>query len=100
MRDSRRSRKDWRLRDLPAVNYMNCPLLARPAQAYSQGTNMNTEDRTKKNGKKPGCRCSQSSRCAACTDNARWERIFLEKFADPSYYNRKQVRNSSPIVDL
>src|SRR5471030_1145376 len=99
MRDSQRSRKYSRLRDLPARNYRNCPLLARPARAYSQGTNMNTEDRTKKNGTKPGCRCSQSSRCAACTDNARWERIFREKFADPFYYTRK-VRNSSPIVDL
>jgi hypothetical protein len=64
---------------------------------------MNTENRSKKNGNaRPGCRCSRTigSRCAACLDNARWDRIFREKFADPSYYNRKQVRNTSPIVDL
>ena len=61
---------------------------------------MNTEDRgsDKKNGNwRRDCRCKT---CAACIDNARWERIFLEKFADPLYYNRNQARNSSPIRDI
>lgn len=59
---------------------------------------MKTEFREKKPGNsQQGCRCM---RCPVCIDNARWERIFREKFADPFYYNQKQVRNSSPIVDL
>ena len=61
-------------------------------------TNMTTENRGKKNGNsRPDCRCGQ---CGTCIDNARWERIFKEKFADPLYYVRKQVRNASPIADM
>jgi hypothetical protein len=57
-----------------------------------------TETSVKKNGNmRQECRCGH---CGVCTDNARWERIFTEKFADPSYYNRKQVRNASPLTDL
>jgi hypothetical protein len=52
---------------------------------------------TKRNEPKANCRCKQ---CAACLDDARWERIFQEKFADPSYYGRNQHRTSSPLVDL
>lgn len=29
------------------------------------------------------CRCGD---CPYCRENARWERIFQEKFADPDYY--------------
>src|SRR4051794_13723067 len=31
----------------------------------------------------PRCRCGK---CRQCLDDARWERIFNEKFADPNYY--------------
>ena len=59
---------------------------------------MNTETRGKKHGNsRQACRCNQ---CAACIDDARWERIFQAKFADPFYYNRDQARNSSPIIDM
>lgn len=40
------------------------------------------------------CRCGQ---CASCIDNARWERIFQEKFADPEYYNRPLSGNGSSL---
>ena len=30
-------------------------------------------------------RC-QCGKCPRCLDNARWERIYQEKFADPDYY--------------
>jgi hypothetical protein len=33
--------------------------------------------------------------CNSCLDNARWERIFQEKFADPHYYERRQRSGSS-----
>jgi hypothetical protein len=50
-----------------------------------------------KREQKANCRCKQ---CPACQDEARWERIFQEKFADPSYYGRNNFRTSSPLVDL
>jgi hypothetical protein len=40
------------------------------------------------------CLCG---RCASCVDNARWERIFQEKFADPTYYSRQTVQRSSSL---
>ena len=43
------------------------------------------------------CRCGQ---CRQCLDDARWNRIFAEKFADPEYYTRRQVRCASPLESL
>jgi hypothetical protein len=59
---------------------------------------MNTDDHAKARTKpQPNCNCQ---RCATCIDNARWERIFREKFADPYYYTSQQTRGASPVVDL
>jgi hypothetical protein len=33
-------------------------------------------------------------------DNARWERVFQEKFADPAYYSTRWLSHSSPKLDL
>jgi len=38
------------------------------------------------------CQCGA---CAFCVDNARWERIFNEKFADPNYYHITVPQGSS-----
>jgi hypothetical protein len=43
------------------------------------------------------CSCGQ---CPECVMNARWERIFNEKFADPGYYTKSRVRYCSPIGDM
>ena len=40
------------------------------------------------------CRCGV---CKGCLDNARWERIFAETFADPTYYSGPVVRHESPL---
>ena len=40
------------------------------------------------------CTCGT---CARCADNARWERIFREKFADPAYYADRPIRSQSPL---
>jgi hypothetical protein len=40
------------------------------------------------------CRCGN---CALCKEDARWERIFREKFADPEYYSRRSIRYESPL---
>lgn len=38
--------------------------------------------------------------CNQCLDNARWERIFAEKFADPDYYAPRATRLVSPLTDF
>ncbi|HVN03496.1 MAG TPA: hypothetical protein VMT86_03705 [Bryobacteraceae bacterium] len=43
------------------------------------------------------CTCGQ---CPRCRDDARWERIFNEKFADPSYYTARSVRHYSSLSRL
>jgi hypothetical protein len=43
------------------------------------------------------CRCGT---CAFCLDNARWDRIFQEKFADPDYYTRRGVKHVSSLSEV
>ena len=40
------------------------------------------------------CKCGI---CPDCIDNARWERIFAAKFADPHYYTRTNLSQGSPL---
>jgi hypothetical protein len=42
------------------------------------------------------CNCGA---CPTCAENARWERIFNEKFADPSYYSGRGPQFSSPLSE-
>jgi len=41
-------------------------------------------------------RCS-CGHCRQCQDDARWNRIFAEKFADPAYYTRSVIHTASPL---
>jgi hypothetical protein len=43
------------------------------------------------------CASGKCGRCWRCLDNARWERIFNEKFADPDYYTATATRNGSSL---
>jgi hypothetical protein len=43
------------------------------------------------------CKCGT---CPRCAEDARWERIFREKFADPYYYGMRRVPHNSPINTL
>jgi hypothetical protein len=43
------------------------------------------------------CHCGT---CPKCVENARWERIFQERFADPLYYSPRGIRHNSPINSL
>jgi hypothetical protein len=41
------------------------------------------------------CHCGQ---CRSCQENARWERIFQEKFANSDYYHHDiRIRYASPL---
>ncbi len=45
-------------------------------------------------------RCTCGS-CRNCTENARWERIFQEKFANADYYHHEiRVRYASPLSSV
>jgi hypothetical protein len=43
------------------------------------------------------CRCGV---CRTCTEEARWEKVFREKFADPTYYGDRPPRFSSPLAEM
>jgi hypothetical protein len=43
------------------------------------------------------CKCGT---CRLCRENARWERIFQAKFADPSYYQERPPRHGSSLAWL
>ena len=43
------------------------------------------------------CACGQ---CKACQDNARWDRVFNEKFADPDYYLPRHITQGSSLASL
>ena len=43
------------------------------------------------------CGCGS---CRACIDNARWERIFNEKFVDVEYYGGLRLSRVSPLAGL
>jgi hypothetical protein len=40
------------------------------------------------------CHCGT---CSTCLENARWDRIFNEKFADPNYYKAQPVKHTSSL---
>lgn len=42
------------------------------------------------------CECGS---CKWCVENALWDRIFNEKFADPAYYSSVVVRHSSTLAE-
>src|ERR1035441_2774578 len=44
-------------------------------------------------GRKGRCKCGH---CRQCLDDARWERIFAEKFLDLNYYTRQTTHMASP----
>ncbi len=71
---TQKDRGEVRLRDLTSVT-------AKPATG----------------GRRRSCKCG---RCRKCVDNARWERIFAAKFADPTYYDRPLVSVGSPLTSL
>jgi hypothetical protein len=43
------------------------------------------------------CRCGV---CHTCSEEARWDKVFREKFADPTYYGDRPPRFSSPLSEV
>jgi len=44
--------------------------------------------------RRPKCQCGS---CFTCSDNAKWDRIFSEKFEDPNYYKPRLTWGVSSI---
>lgn len=42
------------------------------------------------------CKCGT---CVYCIENVRWQRIFDEKFADPTYYDSRPPRLGSSLSE-
>jgi hypothetical protein len=45
----------------------------------------------------PAARRCVCGTCFHCKENARWDRIFKEKFADPLYYRQRVVSQGSSL---
>lgn len=45
-------------------------------------------------GRQRRCDCGT---CTICLDNAKWERVFNEKFADPEYYKPRPTYHGSSL---
>jgi hypothetical protein len=43
------------------------------------------------------CTCGK---CRTCIDNARWESVFQQKFADPFYYSLRHPKQGSSLNDF
>jgi hypothetical protein len=65
----------------------------------SRGLRMDLPQPERKTAQRLRLRC-HCGKCRQCLDDARWDRIFNEKFADPDYYTRRHVRCSSPLESL
>ena len=52
---------------------------------------------TRMRSKSPCCR---SGKCPSCIEEARWERLFRQKFADAHYYSpRQNLWSVSPLAE-
>jgi hypothetical protein len=69
---------------------------SRKARVAVQARSAVSIQQPKRQRRQPDARC-RCGVCRSCLDNARWEKIFREKFADPGYY---RFRAPSPASSL
>jgi len=69
---------------------------AAPVQANTDAMMQASSVRTRRSSGR--CTCGQ---CRNCQENARWERIFQEKFANSDYYHHDiRIRYASPLSSV
>lgn len=68
-----------------------------PAVVRNQGATYARAIQLPKRLKTSRCRCGV---CRACTEEARWEKVFTEKFADPTYYSDRAPKFCSPLAHI
>ena len=64
--------------------------------AQQQMQRPQTQQRTRVGVRAARRRCHCGA-CSTCQENARWDKIFNEKFADPNYYKPQPVRHTSSL---
>jgi hypothetical protein len=69
----------------------------RPPKSVKTPPPPGTHRSARSTGRRRLCRCGI---CKACRENARWERIYNEKFADLGYYNGLRLSNRSPLASF
>ena len=75
------------LADITAILQMNANLALVPT-ARAPRQNSGARGRSRR------CSCCK---CRVCADNARWEAVFQQKFADPHYYSLREPRQGSSL---
>jgi hypothetical protein len=66
------------------------------ARASGERVPVKKADGLSRRERRQHCKCGQ---CEWCLSNARWDRIFNDKFADPSYYGHLVVRHNSTLAE-
>ena len=81
MERSRRRRDASRRTLAPVRGEPTVPVRREPKISVS-----NSESRTSPVRLNSRCDSGKCATCAVCISNAKWEKVFNEKFADPNYY--------------
>jgi hypothetical protein len=68
----------------------NAPRSPRAGKAFAKAVPL------PKRAQRRVCACGA---CQSCLENARWEKIFNERFADHSYYGNRGPQFSSPLSE-
>jgi hypothetical protein len=68
-----------------------------PVVATQKRSKLGASRRSRSKGRQRPCQCRL---CRACVSNARWERVFNEKFADVEYYGGMRLSHRSPLGDF
>jgi hypothetical protein len=84
------------LTELSAVQLSDPKEIAALLAAQEQVQRVKPAPRTRISVRPTRRRC-QCGSCSTCLENARWDKIFNEKFADPDYYKRQPVRHTSSL---
>jgi len=80
---------------LPAVAPSSCSSLAQSGQGSTGTVSAVPAKAVSRIRQRQYCTCGA---CKWCLDNARWDRIFSEKFVDPTYYKTFPLRHSSSLA--
>jgi hypothetical protein len=85
------------LLNLTVDEIMAAIVSGRPPVRGSGHKSLSKPSLRRRNGAGLAGRC-QCGRCSTCLEEARWDRIFNEKFASPDYYRQGHLQNWSTLA--
>jgi hypothetical protein len=94
-RHSANRRRDARLAQEALSQFVPSPVEEPQTARSGRGGRGEKRDDPDRVRRRQFCKCGE---CKWCVENARWERIFNEKFCDPTYYGPLQVRRNSTLA--